>query len=110
MTRRWGNDPKRLSWLRLNGAHKETHQAAGCLRCGKYKQLRGHIRKGQVAVHLLKVYHDQLAEEMLRRGYNHNSPFPYHDLPKMGFLDIEENKKELKRRGESLEIRKGKKE
>lgn len=42
----------------------------------KGKSIEGFIRDGLVEVHTLDVRHEEIAEEMVRRGYNHKSPLP----------------------------------
>ncbi len=38
------------------------------------KKLDGYIRSGFVEIHNIRRRHDELAQEMVRRGYRHNSP------------------------------------
>jgi hypothetical protein len=55
---------------------------------------------GQVAIPLLRERHEALVEEMLARGFRHESPLPEFDMPSgyMGFVDMKDNYFELWRR------------
>jgi hypothetical protein len=54
-------------------------------------------RLGQIEPKSMKVRHDKLADEMLRRGYNHQSPYKMPDisyLPDM-IVDIKDSLRDL---------------
>lgn len=70
--RMWMVDPKILCRQHLLGEHKELHMLAGCVARGK--SLRGYLEKGLIQIHSIKCRHEELVEEMQRRGYNHSSP------------------------------------
>lgn len=72
--RQWLVDPKLLCRKHLLGAHVEHHMFIGSLQKGR--SIDGFIRDGLVEVHMLDVRHEEIAAEMLRRGYNHKSPLP----------------------------------
>jgi len=68
----------------------------GCLREGK--SIKGYIDNGLVEVHNIIKRHDELAEEMKNRGYNHKSPVKDISLWEAGFVNSEQNIVELHRR------------
>ncbi len=84
--RMWGIDPKLLCNKHLLGEHVEMHMFAGTIE--KNKSIQGYINKGLVNPCRIKERHDELSEEMLRRGMNHQSPLdmpfcsslPYHPV------------------------------
>jgi hypothetical protein len=96
MTRMWIVKPKCLCKNHLLGEHKELHQAVGSILAGK--SLKGHIAKGQLEIHNIKSRHKKLAEEMLKRGYKHNSPLKNFKAVKHGKINKKENYIELSRR------------
>lgn len=65
-------DPAKLCRKHLLGEHVETHMFLGTLKQGK--SIAGFIEKGLLEPKSLKTRHDDLAREMLKRGYAHNSP------------------------------------
>lgn len=77
MTRLWlGVDPEELCDTHLLGEHSEMHQEVGTWLRHPYGEatVEGHTEKAQVMPHLIRERHDDLAEEMLARGMNHDSP------------------------------------
>ena len=93
MTRMWMINPMKLCRNHLLGEHKELHQLIGSL--NKCKSVQGHIDRGQVEIHNIKKRHDQLVNEIERRGYKHLSPRPIFKIYKAGKINISENEKEL---------------
>jgi len=73
--RMWNVDPKTMCRMHLLGEHLEMHMFAGCIRTGR--PLSGYIKAGLVEPAKVKLRHDALAEEMLRRGYAHCSPLTH---------------------------------
>jgi len=71
--RMWNVNPKLLCKDHLNGEHLEIHKFIGALRAGR--SVKGYL-EGLYAVHLIRERHEQLVEEMLRRGWKHKSPIP----------------------------------
>ena len=62
----------------LLGEHSEIHKH-------KHNFVKGHSMAGRIAGNAvepesMRSRHDELAEEMLRRGYNHQSPYEQPDL------------------------------
>ncbi len=80
--RMWMIDPKLLCQKHLFGEHYEIH-------LHKHNFVKHHSISGRISPIVLiepqnmKIRHDELVEEMLRRGYNHNSPY---ELPDLSYL------------------------
>ena len=75
MTRMDANhDPRQMCRAHLLGNHNEAHQLVGYLRAGNVQKLLGHAARGQIDLTRLQAWHDDLAAEMERRGYDHDSP------------------------------------
>lgn len=90
-------DPKLLCVKHLMGEHLEEHMFLGCIKKGT--SLKGYIEKGLVEIHNIKKRHDELSEEMIRRGYKHNSNLEVENLLwEEGFVNSIKNIEELKRR------------
>jgi len=70
----------------LLGEHNEIHKH-------KHNFVKHHSIKNrifpevQIEPNSMKLRHDELAKEMLRRGYNHNSDY---EQPDLGYLKEEE--------------------
>ena len=94
--RMWKIDPKLLCRQHLLGEHLEMHMFAGCLREGK--SLAGYVRAHLVELDCIQSRHDELAKEMLRRGYKHLSPLKPFPCHKDGKVDVDSNIKELTER------------
>ena len=92
----WNVNPKMLCRKHLLGEHLECHMFAGSILLGK--SLNGYIQHGLVEVHNIKNRHEELANEMGRRGYNHESPLPEFSSYIAGSVNTVENVEELKRR------------
>lgn len=91
-------NPVLLCDQHLLGEHGEIHKH-------RHNFVKGHRidgRKGQVEPESMGSRHDELADEMVRRGMSHKSPYEQPDLfgyDLMGFtVDREESLAELKRR------------
>lgn len=67
-------DPSLLCRKHLLGEHVECHMFRGSLLKGK--SLRGFLESGLLDSRLLVARHEELAAEMMRRGYRHASPLP----------------------------------
>ncbi|MFA5064337.1 MAG: pyrimidine dimer DNA glycosylase/endonuclease V [Dehalococcoidia bacterium] len=65
-------NPKYMCDRHLLGEHVECHMFAGCLTRGK--SLTGYINKDLFDPSSLVKRHDQLAREMISRGFHHRSP------------------------------------
>lgn len=70
--RMWMVNPKMMCRKHLLGEHLELHMFVGCI----YKGIRldGYLDKRILEPMSIKERHEELANEMLRRGYKHNSP------------------------------------
>lgn len=97
--RMWQVNPKILCRNHLLGEHNELHMFVGTILKGK--SLTGYIKNNLVEVHSIKSRHEELAVEMTRRGYHHQSPLPqftdYHE----GMVDPEKSLAELRLRCKS---------
>jgi len=94
--RMWMVDPGRMCRQHLLGEHNECHMLAGCLARGK--RIDGYVERGLVETAALEARHDQLAREMLLRGYQHKSPLLNVTSDHRGHVDRDESEAELKRR------------
>jgi len=71
----WDIAPSRLCRIHLLGEHRELHAIWTILTTGK-TGYRNHpeTKRWVGKLHALYVRHEQLVQDMLRRGYQHNSP------------------------------------
>ncbi len=69
----WGVPNHILCDRHLLGQHNEIHKFTGVLRRGY--SVEGYLN-GLIEVHNLKDHHEETVKEMIRRGMNHQSPFP----------------------------------
>ena len=100
--RMWNVNPKILCTKHILGEHVEIHSFLGTIKKGT--SVKGYIEKGLLEVHNLKKRHDELKEEMIKRGMNHKSEFPEFKSWIEGFVDSENNINELKKRCEKCKI------
>ena len=70
--RMWMVNPETMCRKHLLGEHVEIHMLAGSILKGK--SIKGFSEL--VETHSAHIRHYYLAEEMVRRGYNHKSPLP----------------------------------
>jgi len=95
--RMWGVGCKYLCNQHLLGEHLEMHMFTGTIKKGI--KINGYIRKGLVNPPEIKRRHDQLAEEMIKRGMNHKSPLQEFEQPFIESpINVEENLKTLSER------------
>lgn len=111
--RMWMIDPKLLCQKHLLGEHGEIHKH-------KHNFEKKHSIKGRISPVVLiepesmKTRHDELAKEMLRRGYKHQSPYIQPDLSyladaeRFAKVDMGYNLKDLYNRCEECKNGKGK--
>jgi hypothetical protein len=93
----WGIDTKNLCRKHLLGEHVEMHMFAGTINKGI--SIVGYIEKGLVNPILIQQRHDEIAQEMLNRGYNHHSPLQEINKPLPTILlNIASNLANLKER------------
>lgn len=79
--RMWMVDPKILCKKHLLGEHGEIHKHRHNFE--KRHSMNKRIELGQIEPSSMKIRHDVLAEEMLRRNYNHQSPY---EQPNISYL------------------------
>lgn len=104
--RQWHVDPRLLCRKHLLGEHVEHHMFVGTLVRGS--SLKGYIEGGLVEIHTLYQRHDELVQEMVRRGMRHKSPLREDGREKLyeaGEVDREGNLQELARRCEECRAR-----
>ncbi len=71
--RMWMVDPEILCRQHLLGEHSEIHKFRHCFE--REYNMATRIERGQIDPERMAERHDALAAEMLRRGYNHQSPY-----------------------------------
>jgi len=83
--RMWMTNSKGMCRQHLLGEHLETHMFIGHLR--KKRGIDGYIREN--CIEMLSIYdrHKELAEELIRRGYRHNSPLELEDTVCVYYYD-----------------------
>ena len=92
--RMWMVEPELLCRKHLLGEHGEIHKH----RHNFVKRHNMEGRKGQIFPTLMQMRHDELAIEMAKRGYNHNSPYQQPDVTYLEVFplpNIEANKEDL---------------
>jgi len=70
--RMWLCKPEILCQKHLCGEHLEMHMFVGTLREGK--KIDGYLKNNLFEPRFLHQRHKDLADEMIRRGYNHKTP------------------------------------
>lgn len=103
----WGIDPQLLCDQHLLGEHTELHQAVGTLRNHPHGEaiVRGHAERQQLDTSKLQARHDDLADELERRGMTHDSPMNYEDTHELGSINPERNRANLQNRCEDCRNR-----
>lgn len=91
--RMWNIPPEKLCQKHLCGEHLEMHMFVGTIKRGN--RIDGYVRNKLVDTRNIQRRHDELAAEMLRRGYNHKSPMDYEDMLSQGEIDVEFNRADL---------------
>lgn len=91
--RMWNVDPKIMCRQHLLGEHYELHKILGSIRKGR--SLEGYIQKNLIEIHNLERRHEEIVNEMLRRGWKHNSPLSFTPTKKLGQINENISKKEL---------------
>ena len=93
----WDVDPSKMCRKHLLGEHVEMHMFAGTIKKGI--SIQGYIERGLVNPFWITLRHEQLSEEMTKRGYNHLSDL---DFSSYGLelipVDIKKSAQELRRR------------
>lgn len=96
--RMWMVNPKLMCRKHLLGEHVELHMLVGSI--NKSRSIQGFLKKRLLEPQNIEWRHRELAEEMERRGYNHNSPLPEYHTEERGFVNILDSLQELERRCE----------
>lgn len=78
-----GVSPSEMCRKHLLGNHVECHMIYGAMK--KNKNLDGY--QGLIQPELLELWHEALSNEMIKRGYKHNSPMVYFLIPSK-YLDL----------------------
>lgn len=76
--RQWFLPPELLCRKHLLGEHVEIHMFEGTILRGC--NISGYLKKGLLYAPSLLLRHEDIVAEMLRRGYNHNSPSRFDQL------------------------------
>lgn len=84
--RMWMLSPNLLCNKHLIAEHGEIHAAVGNLVNGSGKWAKSLIHSGYLEPASFRQRHNEIVQEMLRRGYNHNSPLI--DFEPNGFSDF----------------------
>jgi hypothetical protein len=87
--RMWMVNPKTMCRQHLLGEHVECHMFVGTIKRGK--SIKGYLDKGLLEIHNLQKRHEDLVEEMQRRGYKHKSPLLFSSSIKSGKINSKEN-------------------
>lgn len=101
MTRMWCVPPKILCDDHLRGEHAEHHQLVGTIQNHPHGKAiaAGHAEKGNIDTSRVEERHEELAVEMERRGFNHDSPLEYDDPDfGVGAIDTDYNLSDLRER------------
>ena len=72
--RQWLCDPSIMCTKHLLGEHVEHHMFIGTINKGT--SIQGYLDKNLLEIPTLLARHEELVNEMVRRGMNHNSPLP----------------------------------
>ena len=96
--RMWMVNPRIMCRQHLLGEHAEIHMFIGTISRGK--SVKGYLEKGLLEVHNLYARHEELVEEMKRRGYHHRSDVEekWRTAKKLGVIDRKKSLKELVKR------------
>jgi Zn-dependent M32 family carboxypeptidase len=91
----WMVNPSIMCRQHLLGEHAEIHMFIGTI--NRKKSVKGYLQKGLLEVHNLFFRHNELVEEMKKRGYKHHSEVEveWKTARKAGFIDRKPNLEEL---------------
>ncbi len=92
--RQWAVDPRILCRQHLMGEHNEHHMFVGSLH--RKISINGYIENNLIEPLTLKSRHNELANEMKKREYNHNSPLEF-DIEDLDYLPKKIREYELDR-------------
>lgn len=100
--RMWMIDSTLLCRSHLLGEHGELHKHRHIF--VKQYSINKRIELGQIEPASMKARHDILSDEMLKRGYNHKSPYEQPDISYLPLyqqnfkVDVEESLRDLAKR------------
>ena len=94
--RMWNVPPEVMCRKHLLGEHVEMHMATGSIQKGI--SMKGYVDGGLLELHNIFWRHEELAEELTRRGYNHHSPMVGRLNPVQGQVNTADSLHELARR------------
>ena len=83
--RMWMIPPEKMCRKHLLGEHVELHMLAGHL--FRKRNVGGFVKNNLIQVKDISARHDEIAKEMIARGYQHSSPLMQ---PNVSFLSEEE--------------------
>lgn len=89
--RMWMVNPKFLCIKHLLGEHNEIHKHKPSFE-KKYSIIGRLYPVVQIQPLAMKIRHDELAEEMKNRGYNHKSPY---EMPDLSYLSKQDREKKV---------------
>ena len=90
--RMWLVDPTKLCDQHLRGEHVELHMLVGAIHKKMWPSIKGLARDGFIDTTKAVERHKLIAEEMVRRGFNHKSPLPSFDDPQIGVDSVSVDK------------------
>jgi hypothetical protein len=88
--RQWLVNPRMMCRNHLLGEHLENHMFVSHIMKGK--KVEGYIKNNLLEPESLKKRHEELVQEMIRRGYNHQSPLPNFSLENFEFRKAKINR------------------
>jgi pyrimidine dimer DNA glycosylase len=94
----WMVDPRKMCSQHLLGEHSEIHMLVATLI--RKKSIAGFVEKKLIEVHSIRRRHQELVEEMQRRGMRHQSPLPVFRARRLGRVNRRVNLAELAKRCE----------
>jgi hypothetical protein len=91
--RMWMVDPRIMCRKHLLGEHLEIHMFASVIK--EKKQISGYIKGNLLEIQSLETRHKELAQEMVRRGYRHQTPLEFSPDKEAQHLDPEQRNKKI---------------
>ena len=86
-------NPKTMCRNHLLGEHVECHMFVSSIRNGR--NISGYLKKGLLEIHNIQNRHDEIAKEMQKRGYRHNSPIEFVYSGKLGKINSKQSAVQL---------------
>ena len=98
-------NPRIMCRQHLLGEHTEIHMFIGTI--NRKKSVDGYLQKGLLEVHNLFSRHNELVEEMKRRGYRHHSEVEekWKTVNMLGFIDRKQSLEDLINRCSKCKMR-----